>query len=146
MRSMPASAFCAATPLNSVLSLRSLSSVRVLAEAVASLSGRAYIVLAPFVGVLGSFMTGSNTVSNVLFAQFQYDTAAIVGFAPVMMVTLQVVGGAIGNMVCVNNIVAVSATVGISGVEGTVIRRNIIPAAIYSVLAVVVVLVLSTLE
>ncbi len=107
----------------------------VLAEAAAAASGRAFLVISPFVGVLGSFMTGSNTVSNILFASFQYDTAVILSLPPLFMVVLQVVGGAIGNMVCVNNIVAVSATVGLEGSEGLIIRKNIVPVLIYALLA-----------
>ena len=111
------------------------SMMRVMAEAAAAASGRAFLVISPFVGVLGSFMTGSNTVSNILFASFQYDTAVILSLPPLFMVVLQVVGGAIGNMVCVNNIVAVSATVGLEGSEGLIIRKNIVPVLIYALLA-----------
>ena len=110
------------------------SMMRVMAEAVAGLTGSVYLVVAPLVGVLGSFMTGSNTVSNILFTSFQYDTALILGLPAALMVVLQVVGGAVGNMVCVNNIVAVSATVGLQGAEGTIIRRNIGPCLVYSLL------------
>jgi len=110
------------------------SMMRVMAEAVAGLTGSAYLVVAPLVGVLGSFMTGSNTVSKILFTSFQYDTALILGLPVALMVVLQVVGGAVGNMVCVNNIVAVSATVGLQGAEGTIIRRNIGPCLVYSLL------------
>jgi lactate permease len=109
--------------------------MRVMAEAAAAVSGRAFLLISPFVGVLGSFMTGSNTVSNILFTSFQYDTALLLALPPLFMVVLQVVGGAVGNMVCVNNIVAVSATVGLEGVEGLIIRRNIIPVLIYALLA-----------
>jgi lactate permease len=111
------------------------SMMRVMAEAAAALSGKAFVLLSPLVGVLGAFMTGSNTMSNVLFTSFQFDTALILGLSPLLMVVLQVVGGAIGNMICINNIVAVSATVGLDGVEGTIIRKNIIPSLVYAVLA-----------
>ena len=113
--------------------------MRVMAEAAAALAGRAYLGVAPLVGVLGAFMTGSNTVSNILFASFQYDTALILGLPVVLMVVLQVVGGAVGNMVCINNIVAVSATVGLEGVEGKIIRRNIAPCLLYSLLVALLV-------
>jgi lactate permease len=113
------------------------SMMKMMAEAVAAASGKIYVFISPLVGVLGSFMTGSNTVSNILFSSFQYDTAMILGLPAVYIVVLQVVGGAIGNMVCVNNIVAVSATVGLEGVEGRLIRSNIGPCLLYSILAAV---------
>jgi len=118
------------------------SMMRVMAEAAAALSGKAFIMLSPLIGILGSFMTGSNTMSNILFASFQFDTALILGLSPLLMVALQVVGGAIGNMICINNIVAVSATVGLDGVEGTIIRKNIIPSLVYAVLATIFVSIL----
>ncbi len=106
-----------------------------LAGLLASASGRAYTFVAPFIGVLGAFMSGSNTVSNILFSSLQFETALILSLPPVIITSLQVVGGGIGNMVCINNVVAVSATVGISGEEGRIIRRNSLPMVIYSLLA-----------
>jgi lactate permease len=115
----------------------------VIAEAAAYLTGRAFIMISPLVGVLGAFMTGSNTVSNILFASFQYRTALAIGMVPLALVVLQVVGGAVGNMVCVSNIVAVSATVGLEGKTGAIIRRNIVPCIIYSVLVALVMVALT---
>ena len=47
------------------------------------------------------------------------------------IVALQVVGGAAGNMICVHNVVAASATVGMHGREGALIRKTLIPTAYY---------------
>ena len=55
-----------------------------------------------------------------------------------IIVALQNVGGAVGNMICVHNVVAVCATVGIIGKEGSVIRRNLLPCIIYGFLAGVI--------
>jgi lactate permease len=122
------------------------SMMRVMAEAAAAISGNVFLLFSPLIGVLGSFMTGSNTMSNILFASFQFDTATILGLSPLFMVVLQVVGGAVGNMVCINNIVAVSATVGLQGVEGTIIRKNILPCIIYALLATCFIAVLTLLS
>jgi lactate permease len=110
-----------------------------MAEVVAALSGKWYPFFAPFIGVLGAFMSGSNTVSNILFASLQFETATILHMPQVLIVALQVIGGAIGNMVCVNNVVAVCATVGIIGMEGKIIRKNAIPMFIYSILLALIV-------
>jgi len=101
------------------------------AKAAAAIVGTAWPFIAPFVGVLGAFMSGSNTVSNILFSSFQYDVAVQLNMPQVLVVALQVIGGAAGNMVCVNNVVAVCATVGTIGVEGKLIRRNAIPCVLY---------------
>ena len=103
-----------------------------LAHAMAALFSHAYFIAAPLIGVLGAFMSGSNTVSNTLFASIQYETATILGISQVLIVALQCMGGAIGNMICVHNIVAVCATTGTNGAEGRLIRTNIIPCLIYA--------------
>ncbi|MCD6123460.1 MAG: L-lactate permease [Spirochaetales bacterium] len=87
---------------------------------------------------MGSFISGSNTVSNILFASLKLKTALLLHFPVILIVSLQVVGGAIGNMVCINNIVAVSATVGIVGAEGRIIKRNSLPMLIYVSAAVLI--------
>nr|WP_209324075.1 L-lactate permease [Brevibacterium renqingii] len=107
-----------------------------LAEAAASTVGDAWPLLAPFVGALGAFIAGSNTVSNTMFAQFQFSTGTAIGAAsPETVVAAQAVGGAAGNMVAVHNVVAASATVGLVGREGELIRRTAIPMLVYSLAA-----------
>ena len=83
-----------------------------------------------FVGALGSFMAGSNTVSNMLFSLFQFSVADQLGFSTILIVSLQNIGGAMGNMICVHNVIAACATVGLVGVEGLLIKRNLLPMAI----------------
>jgi lactate permease len=103
-----------------------------MAAATAEVVGTAWPVVAPFIGVLGAFVSGSNTVSNILFASFQYEVAHQLGISGVIILAMQNVGGAIGNMICVHNVVAACATVGLIGKEGIVIRRNFIPTVIYA--------------
>ena len=57
----------------------------------------------------------------------------------VFIVALQNIGGAIGNMVCVNNVVAACATTGTIGNEGKIIRTNALPMIILSIITVAVV-------
>lgn len=115
------------------------SMLTVMAKSVADFSGNAYPVISPIIGVLGAFMSGSATVSNLLFASLQFETATILELPQVLIVSLQAIGAAFGNMICVNNVVAVCATVGCIGAEGTIIRRNAIPAFIYYVALIIVV-------
>ncbi len=90
-----------------------------------------YIWVSPVVGVVGSFISGSNTVSNTLFAGLQFETAVLIGLPQVIVLALQNTGGAIGNMICVNNVVSACATTGISGKEGRIIRINLIPCLLF---------------
>jgi lactate permease len=124
--------------LNSKVNTIGLESMMtVMAKSLAAVFGNAFPVVSPFIGILGAFISGSNTVSNMLFAPMQFETAKLLNMAPVWILSLQCVGGAIGNMICVNNVVAACATVGVTGVEGKIIRRNMIPLIIYTVIVIV---------
>lgn len=105
-----------------------------MAEAAAELSGAAYPFFATIIGMLGSFMSGSATVSNILFMSFQFETATILELPQILILSMQGIGAGIGNMICVNNVVAVAATVGCLGAEGKIIRINALPAFIYYLL------------
>ena len=124
------------TGMNAVLTDKSM--LYVMAEALANIFKGAYIIIAPVIGVLGAFMSGSNTVSNTLFAGLQFQTAQLVKMSPVLIVALQNIGGAAGNMICVNNVVAACATTGTMGNEGKIIRTNALPCLIYCIIAILV--------
>ncbi|MFO7961269.1 MAG: L-lactate permease [Actinomycetota bacterium] len=102
-----------------------------LAEGAATAVGSAWPLVAPVVGALGAFAAGSNTISNIMFSQFQFATAEGIGVATVPVVAAQAVGGAAGNMLTVHNVVAAAATVGLVGREGDLMRKVAIPCAYY---------------
>ena len=106
----------------------------VLADGVAALAGGAWPIFAPFIGGVGAAVAGSNTVSNLMFSQFQFGMGERIGADPVWMVALQAVGGAAGNMICVHNVVAASAVVGLLGREGSIIRITVMPFVYYALL------------
>lgn len=109
-----------------------------LAGAAAARLGAAWPAVAAVVGALGAFIAGSNTISNMTFALFQFETAlriGLIGLGPLWVVALQAVGGAAGNMICIHNVVTASATVGLSGREGDLIRKTLIPTVYYLVAA-----------
>jgi len=105
-----------------------------LAQFVAAIAGPVWPMLAGFVGGLGAFITGSNTVSDLLFAEFQWGMAETLKIPRQFIVAAQAVGGGVGNMVCVHNIVAVCAVVGLSGKEGLVLKKTFIPFVLYSLI------------
>ena len=106
----------------------------VLAEGISALAGGAWPLFSTFIGGIGAAVAGSNTVSNMMFSQFQFGMGNIIGVDPVWIVALQAVGGAAGNMICVHNVVAASAVVGMLGREGAVIRMTLVPFAYYALL------------
>ena len=105
-----------------------------LASGVKDLVGHAWPLLATFIGGLGAAVAGSNTVSNMMFALFQYDVGLKLEVDPVWIVALQAVGGAAGNTICVHNVVAASAVAGMIGREGVVIRKTLPLFACYALL------------
>ena len=110
-----------------------------MATTVAGIAGSSWTCFSPWLGGLGASIAGSNTISNMTFAGFQYETAIAIGVAPTWMVALQAVGGAAGNMICIHNIVSASAVIGWVGREGQVIRFTLIPFAIYVSLSAAIV-------
>ncbi len=104
-----------------------------MAEWVAGNVGAVYPMFAPAIGALGAFIAGSNTVSNLMFGLFQFGVATNLAMPTYLIVALQAVGAAAGNMIAIHNIVAASATVGFLGNEGMVLRKTILPTLYYLV-------------
>ena len=98
---------------------------------VADTVGGIWPLFAGVTGALGAFIAGSNTVSNLMFAAFQHGVAARLAISSSMIVALQAVGAAAGNMIAIHNVVAASATVGLLGREGATLRKTILPTIYY---------------
>ena len=113
-----------------------------IAEAAAGGLGRAYLFGAPFIGILGTFFSGSCTVSNILFAPLQFDTARLLHLSEPVIIALQNIGGGLGSMIRISGVVAACATVNAAGKEGKLILLNCIPVFLLAVLALIVTLVL----
>jgi lactate permease len=108
---------------------------------VAANVGQVWPFFAPFIGGLGAFIAGSNTISNLMFSLFQHGVAQNLAISGIIVVALQAVGAAAGNMFCIHNVVAASATVGLLGQEGNTLRRTVIPTLYYCSLAGIIGLV-----
>lgn len=118
--------------INSGVNAAELSSMPILmARWVADSVGGIYPLLAPSVGALGAFIAGSNTVSNMMFSQFQFGVASSLGISSALIVAVQAIGAAAGNMVAIHNVVAASATVGLLGREGSILRKTVWPTLYY---------------
>jgi lactate permease len=102
-----------------------------MAEWVAGNVKTVWPLFSPVIGALGAFIAGSNTVSNLMFSLFQFGVAERLNISGSMIVSLQAVGAAAGNMIAIHNVVAASATVGLLGQEGTTLRKTIIPTIYY---------------
>lgn len=98
----------------------------VLANGIATVLGKGYVVLAPFVGLLGTFMTGSNMSSNILFGDFQTTTAGLLHVNSAAVVGAQTAGGSIGSAISPSNIVLGTTTARILGSEGKVLKKLLV--------------------
>lgn len=118
--------------INSGVNLNDLASMPVMmANVVSDGLGQMYPLFASTIGAMGAFIAGSNTVSNMMLSQFQFNVATQLGLSGALMVALQAVGAAAGNMIAIHNVVAASATVGLLGREGRTLRMTAIPTAYY---------------
>lgn len=95
----------------------------VLASGISRVLGMGYTVLSPFIGILGTFITGSNMSSNILFGNFQLEVAELLGIRAAAVLAAQTAGGAIGAAFSPSKIILGTSTVGLLGREGDVMRR-----------------------
>ncbi|HEX3019856.1 MAG TPA: L-lactate permease [Chitinispirillaceae bacterium] len=117
----------------------------VLARAAASFTGDIWYLMAPLVGILGAFVSGSATVSNIMFGPFQFGTAQSASIPVTPILSLQAIGGAAGNMICIHNVVAVLTTVGLIGKEGLLIRQNIPLCILYGLICGIAAWIISSI-
>lgn len=110
----------------------------IIGKALASTIGQQWQFFASYLGALGAFFSGSNTVSNLTFGGIQLSIAKELGLNPLTILSMQSVGGGMGNMVCIHNIVAVCSVLGITAEEGFIIKRTVLPMLLYGVIAAMV--------
>lgn len=99
----------------------------VLGHGFAGYFGNAFALFSPFLGAIGSFMTGSATVANLLFAGLQADSADALNLPVASFLALQLIGAGVGNMISLSNIAMAAGAVGLEAREGKVIRLTVTP-------------------
>jgi len=97
--------------------------------------GKSWPFFAPVLGALGSFFSGSATVSNLTFSDIQDSIAHTLGFEGTSILALQSVGAAMGTIVSISNIIAVCSILGLVDQEGFILKRASIPLVIYGLVA-----------
>lgn len=107
-------------------------------NALSNIAGQGWNFVAVYLGALGSFFAGSSTVSNLTFAPIQYAVAERLNMNTTLILSLQTVGGAMGNMACIHNIVAVCAMLSLKNHEGLVLRKTIPFVFLYGILATLI--------
>jgi lactate permease len=97
----------------------------VLAQGLSSTVGQVFPLASPFIGLLGAFMTGSNTNSNVVFTALQQHTAELVSVSVLVILAAQTTGGSLGSMLAPAKVIVGCSTAGLEGEEGRVMRKTI---------------------
>ena len=110
----------------------------IIGNALAAFAGSHWQCFASDLGALGAFFSGSNTVSNLTFGPVQSSIAQSLDLNRSVILSAQSAGGAMGNMVCINNIVAVCSILGINNKEGFILKRTVWPMITYGIIAAVV--------
>ena len=121
------------------------SCTMIIGRALADAAGRHWYWFASLLGALGSFFAGSNTVSNLTFAPIQDSIGRMLCLNMTVVLALQSVGGALGKMVCIHDIVAGCSVIGITGLEGRILKRTVIPMLLYAIIAAMCVPLLLTI-
>jgi lactate permease len=101
--------------------------VYVLALGLGRAAGPLYPVVAPFIGLLGAFMTGSNTNSNVVFTPLQQQAAELLQISVPVILAAQTTGGAVGSALAPAKLIVGCSTAGLVGQEGKVLKRILLP-------------------
>ena len=97
-----------------------------LARGLAEGTGRTFPFVAPWIGAIGAFMTGSNTNSNVVFAALQMRTAELLGYTIAIILAAQTAGAALASVMAPTKVVVGASTAGMAGKEGDVMRKLVI--------------------
>jgi lactate permease len=99
----------------------------VLAVGLGKAAGPLYPLVAPFIGLLGAFMTGSNTNSNVVFAPLQQQASILLELNVLVILGAQTTGGSLGSMLAPAKLIVGCSTAGLAGHEDQVLKRTLWP-------------------
>ena len=105
--------------------MTSTGMTELLAHGIARVTGVVFPIFSPYIGVLGCFMTGSNTNSNVMFGALQMETAMSLGISALIIASVQSIGGSLGSAIAPAKVLIGSTLVGLVGREAEVMRRTI---------------------
>lgn len=122
-----------------IISLVSLASVMnyagmivVIASALAAVTGQLYPVFAPLIGAIGTFVTGSDTSSNILFAKLQANVAHQLNYSNSdWLVAANTTGATGGKMISPQSIAIATAACDMQGRDGEILKAAIPYAIAY---------------
>ncbi len=114
------------------------SMVSIIGMSLAAATGPFWGLFASYLGAIGAFFSGSATISNLIFGGVQQSIATQTGLNMTSILAMQSVGGAMGNMTCINNIIAASSVSGVHRQEGYIMQKTAVPMFIYGIITALV--------
>ena len=115
-----------ATMVMMALVMADMGMTTVLAQGIAKASGDVFPLASPYIGVLGSFLTGSNTNSNVMFGALQVETAQALEMGTVTIASVQSIGASLGSSLAPAKVMVGAALIGMAGREGEILRMVLV--------------------
>ncbi len=88
-------------------------------------AGAWFPLLAPVIGWVGVFLTGSVVNGNTLFAQLQVTPAGRIGVDATLLVAANTAGGAAAKVISPQSIAIAAGAVGLTGRESEILRASI---------------------
>ena len=113
--------------------------IALLASGLAGLTGAAYPFVAPAVGALGTFVTGSDTSSNILFGKLQAGVAEHLNVDPTWLAASNTAGATGGKIISPQSIAIATSACQMPGEEGPILKKAVVYALVYVAIAGVVV-------
>ncbi|WAM36413.1 L-lactate permease [Caldicellulosiruptor acetigenus] len=100
--------------------------VYVLAEYSAKGFKNAYAFVAPYLGILGGFITGTETSTVAMFAKYTIETSNLLGLSPLLMVAAVAFGGGLASGISPSKLQNAAAAIDAIGQESKVLRTTLI--------------------
>lgn len=125
VRNMMSSSLSIAEMVAMAMIMQQSGMTEALAQGLANSVGYAFPLVAPWIGAIGAFMTGSNTNSNVVFAGLQMRTAELLKYRVPIILGGQTAGAAVASVAAPTKVVVGTSTAGMAGREGDVLRALI---------------------
>ncbi|MCL2480436.1 MAG: lactate permease LctP family transporter [Spirochaetaceae bacterium] len=110
--------------VSSAMIMRYSGMIEILAKGTSAIAGSFYPFFSPFVGALGTFITGSDTSSCILFGEFQKRVALDLGINEYWLTAANMSGATAGKMISPQSIAIAAAAAGIAGQESALFRKT----------------------
>lgn len=90
-----------------------------------AITGSFYPLIAPLLGAIGTFVTGSDTSANILFGALQTEAAKSLSIDPYWIAAANTAGATAGKMVSPQSIAIATSATGLIGSEGKILSTTV---------------------